>query len=157
MNVGNDKNNKDGVGVVDKIFKGLCIAAITFAVIATIYACYDMFDGMLNAKYKGDEITTTTVYLKSVAYNSETTGNFALGFGSINNKEYYVCYEILSDGGIKLIKLEADKTTIYETLTDNEAYAEISTNGWGSTTETKLYVPKDTIQTDYDFSVNSAE
>lgn len=54
---------------------------------------------------------------------------------------------------IKLVKFEAEKTVIYETLTSNNAYAEISTNGWGYTTEIKLYVPQDTIQTEYDFGI----
>ena len=40
-------------------------------------------------------------------------------------------YQILDDGGVKLIKFDAEKTIIYKTLkTDDEAYAEIIKDGF---------------------------
>ena len=54
-----------------------------------------------------------------------------------------------------MVKFEAEKTVIYETLTSDNAYAEISTDGWGKTKKVKLYVPQDTIQTEYDFGIKN--
>ena len=40
-----------------------------------------------------------------------------------------------------------EKTIIYETLKqDEQAYAEVTSNGWGEITEIKLYVPENTIE-----------
>lgn len=72
----------------------------------------------------------------------------------MNSESCYICYEILEDGGIKLLKLDASKTTIYETLSENEmAYAEIDINGFGKKKEIRLFLPKNTIQVEYNMSL----
>lgn len=99
--------------------------------------------------------TVQTVELKSIDYMSQVKGSFTLGFGRVNEIDYYGCYEVLEDGGIKLRKLRADTTIIYQTLKEGEpAYLEITTNGWGVETSIKLYVPENTIQVNYDFSLS---
>jgi hypothetical protein len=72
-----------------------------FAAGVVVFAFYDMFRGLSDVGKQGDEVSVSTVDLRSINY----------------------------------------------------PYAEISTNGWGYTTEIKLYVPQDTIQTEYDFGI----
>lgn len=65
-----------------------------------------------------------------------------------------VCYKVREDGGKELVKFKAEDAIIYDILAADEmAYAEVSVNGYGYTKEVKLYVPKDTIQVNYDFNV----
>lgn len=67
-------------------------------------------------------------------------------------------YQILDDGGVKLIKFDAEKTIIYKTLkTDDEAYAEIIKDGFEDIKKIKLYVPKNTIKVEYDFDIKTED
>lgn len=71
-----------------------------------------------------------------------------MGTGHFEEKDYYICYEILDDGGLQLLKLDANDTIIYETLDTQEAYVEISSE---YNVKNKLYVPKNTIKVEYNF------
>ena len=152
------KENGDKKKISDKIwmiiFYVLLFLTVIVVVAGGIYAFSNFRSGISDVKSKTDELTVETVQLRSVAYHNSLSGCFSLGFGTLNGHDYYVCYEVLEDDGIKLLKLDADKTVIYDTITDGEAYAEIESNGWGIVQSIKLYVPTDTIQTEYDFSLN---
>lgn len=102
---------------------------------------------------KADESTVTTVSLRSIDYSNEVKGVFALGSGGVHGVDYYVCYEVLEDKGIKLTKFDANKTVIYETLAENEmAYATVKKDGYGNVIDIKMYVPQNTIQVEYNFN-----
>lgn len=148
-----DDTEKEKISVKNKLFIGLIIAMAIFACGATIYIISSQVNDIKTKIQQGEAITTTTIQLKSVNNRSSQAGNFFLGCGRVGKVDYYVCYEINSDGGIKLIKLDTEKTTIYEKLEDSEtAYAEISKKGWGDIVAIKMYLPKNTIKTEYDLS-----
>lgn len=124
-------------------------------VIALIILGYFIFFFDYSPKYNNEKIETETEYkimLRSIQYNSETQGkgsfvlgqSYGIGNSEIKTQNYYVCYQILEDGGLKLFKMDVEKTTIYET-DDDTAYAiqDISTE------EIKLYVPRNTIKQEY--------
>jgi len=98
-----------------------------------------------------------TINLTGIELDSNLTGVFGLGSGVLDNEYYYIAYQILENGGKKLFKMKAEYTTIFETLEENEqAYAEVELVyflGGYITEEIRLYVPKNTIQKEYDFSL----
>ena len=99
------------------------------------------------------EISTETVPLRAINLGNQASGSFVFGCGSLGNENYYVCYEVLEDGGLKLTKYKTSVTIIYETLKENEtAYAEVSINGHGKVVGVKMYVPENAIQTEYSFT-----
>ena len=145
-----DKKKKVTGEICGYILLGLIIL---FAAGVVVFAFYDMFRGLSDVGKQGNEVSVSTVDLRSINYQNVLEGSFTLGCGKLDGQDYYTCYQVLDDGGLKLVKFEAEKTVIYETLTSDNAYAEISTDGWGYTKEIKLYVPQDTIQTEYDFGI----
>lgn len=145
-----DKKKKGTGEICGYILLGLIIL---FAAGVAVFAFYDMFRGLSDVGKLGDEVSVSTVDLRSINYQNVLEGSFTLGCGKLDGQDYYTCYQVLDDGGLKLVKFDAEKTVIYETLTSGNAYAEISTDGWGYTKEIKLYVPQDTIQTEYDFGI----
>lgn len=145
-----DKKKKGTGEICGYILLGLIIL---FAAGVAVFAFYDVFRGLSDVGKLGDEVSVSTVDLRSINYQNVLEGSFTLGCGKLDGQDYYTCYQVLDDGGLKLVKFEAEKTVIYETLTSGNAYAEISTDGWGYTKEIKLYVPQDTIQTEYDFGI----
>lgn len=147
-----DKKKKGTGEICGYILLGLIIL---FAAGVAVFAFYDMFRGLSDVGKLDDEVSVSTVDLRSINYQNVLEGSFTLGCGKLDGQDYYTCYQVLDDGGLKLVKFEAEKTVIYETLTSGNAYAEISTDGWGYTKEIKLYVPQDTIQTEYDFGIGN--
>ena len=100
-------------------------------------------------------VTTEKVFLESINYESTVTGRWILGSDYISDKQYYVAYEILEDGGKKLFKMDAEKTIIYDILKENDtAYLEIEKNGNGVIKAMRLYVTDGTIVRDYDLSLD---
>ena len=91
---------------------------------------------------KFDKVSVSTCQFASINYQNVSEGAFILGCGKLDGRDYYTCYQVLDDDGLKLIKFDAEITVIYETLTSSDAYAEISVDGWGVTKEVKLYVRK---------------
>lgn len=137
-----------------ELFGSIMVGVVVLFVAGCIvFAVYDFFRGLSDVKKQGEEVTVSTVSLRSINYQNVLEGSFTLGCGKLDGQDYYTCYQVLDDGGLKLIKFKAEQTVIYETLTQGDAYAEISVDGWGFTKEIKLYVPQDTIQTEYDFGV----
>lgn len=106
-------------------------------------------------KYFIDEIeknSVETVTLRSISYQNVEKGNFALGCSTIRGKNYYVCYQVCEDGGLKLLQVNAAMTVIYETLNaDDTPYAVIERDAWEIIREVKLYVPENIIYESYDF------
>ncbi|BAL01872.1 hypothetical protein OBV_p-00170 (plasmid) [Oscillibacter valericigenes Sjm18-20] len=145
------KNEKDKISVGEVLGEILLPVCGLALIGALVWIAVGFFNDLSKAS---KETTEQTITIKSISYQTETSGSFALGFGSIDNAEYYVCYEVLEDGGVKLLKLDASKTTIYETLEkDESAYVNMEVNKLGETKNINLYVPKDTIQTQYDLTV----
>lgn len=86
--------------------------------------------------------TIETIQLCSINTDSDIKGGFILGCGSVKNKEVYVAYQILEDGGKKYITMDRHNTIIYEDLNSDEMpYAEILSDS----KEIKLHVPEGTI------------
>lgn len=98
-----------------------------------------------------NELSVSKVFLKSITYKSSLEGNFTLGHGTLEERDYYVTYQVLDDGGVILKRFDADNTVIYETLKNGQAYAEIIKDGFGFI-KVKLYVPENTIKVEYDLS-----
>ena len=98
------------------------------------------------------------IFLKNILYKSNYEDYFTIGHRRIDRNDYYLSYQILDDGGVKLIKFDAEKTIIYKTLkTDDEAYAEIIKDGFEDVKKIKLYVPKNTIKVEYDFDIKTED
>lgn len=106
-----------------------------------------------------DDFATERVEVASIDLSNETEGDFhrtfAIGYGSVETKTYYVLYKKLSDGGLSLVKIPADKTVIYQTLSKfDTAYYEITTNGFEDIVGIKLYVPKGSITCEYNLNLS---
>jgi len=103
-----------------------------------------------------NELSVSKVFLKSITYKSSLEGNFTLGHGTLEERDYYVTYQVLDDGGVILKRFDADDTVIYETLKNGQAYAEIIKDGFGFI-KVKLYVPENTIKVEYDFDIKTED
>lgn len=146
--------NENKKSKIDYILPILGYAFVAAVVGIVIWAVVGMFSDTSKVLEQGKQTEVHTVLLQSVAVTSQTEGGFFLGCGSVSGEEYYVCYEVLDDGGLKLKKIAAKNTIIYQSLeADEQAYAEITVDGWGVEKEIKLYVPKDTVQVEYDLSL----
>lgn len=103
-----------------------------------------------------NELSVSKVFLKSITYKSSLEGSFTLGHGTLEERDYYVTYQVLDDGGVILKRFDADNTVIYETLKNGQAYAEIIKDGFGFI-KVKLYVPENTIKVEYDFDIKTED
>lgn len=125
-----------------------------FLLVSIIYSAVRIHSRFQEYFESLNTVTTKTVFLESIDYLSEVSGEFHLGCGDIKEKQYYVAYEVLEDEGKKLLKMPADITTIYDILDENsQACVEIDENGYGIVA-IRLYVPKGTITRNYDLSLN---
>ena len=128
---------------------------LIIALIVIVALCVGFFHDFTTVLDQAKQTTERTVELESIAVSSQLVGRFTLGCGSINGREYYVCYQKNEDGSLQLIKLEARITRIYQTLKDGDiAYAIIEENGWGTVKAVQLYVPENTVQVEYDLSLS---
>jgi len=88
--------------------------------------------------------------LISVTTQEKIQGDFVLGFGSIDEITYFIVYIKNEQGTIKRIEMRADYCTIYEGY--EEPYLHyMGTNGWGRHSQYILYVPKNTIISNFEF------
>ena len=141
-----EKKKEDLSEIIFKLIVGF---VLILGVVAMIYFFISVGKDVDELK-SAETIQTFTV--KGVAVDNQASGSFALGFGSVGNKDYFVCYIENEDGGLQLKRFSANDTTIYQTLeSDEEAYMEITTKLSG--TKNKIYVPKDTIQVEYNLSL----
>lgn len=137
----------------DEIFEisiRIAIGVVLFGFFLIMYATL-----MKELKSAG-ETTTETSGVLSIAYQEDIRGTFVLGMGTVSGEEYYTCYERLEDGGITLLKLDAETTIIYQTLDEGEeAYVEKQVTKSGRVTSAKLYVPTDTVQREYNLDLDT--
>lgn len=103
-----------------------------------------------------NELSVSKVFLKSITYKSSLEGNFTLWHGTLEERDYYMTYQILDDGGVILKRFDADNTVIYEILKDEQVYADIIKDGFGFI-KVKLYVPENTIKVEYDFDIKTED
>lgn len=132
---------------------GMLTIFVAVAIGTTLLSVSESIAGAKDDSEESKIITTQTVRLKSINYKNETEDSFSLGYGIEGEIRYYVCYAPFGSSHVKLLKLEAEITTIHNTLPENkEAYVEIDSDIWGNRKAIRLYLPKNTIQVDYDFS-----
>ena len=106
----------------------------------------------LNELDKIAECKKVTLY--SVDMSSELTEDFVLGNGSDGETYYYVAYETTNDNQFELCKMPKEITTIYRNLDNGEsAYAMIYLSGFDDIKKVDLYVPQNTILSEYDLSL----
>lgn len=136
--------NKDNIFIlVMRIIFGIMYIAIVAALIWEIVQVNKVFS----------KETTEEVQLYSISTDKEYEGSFVLGSGSIDSQEYITAYRVTEDGGKKYFKMNRDKVTIYDTLNnDEQAYAMIKRASLGIK-EIKLYVPKNTIEKEFNLSL----
>lgn len=156
-------NNLGKSDFFSKIVCGVCFC------IVVVFLCLCFTDAGKEALHRHvqakeeqkNTITTETVRLFSLVLNSETQGEnkgfFWLGTGYVKGdfetEHFYVAYEVLEDGGKRLIKFPSDTTVIYDTLGDGEeAYAKIDKDYYGRQ-KIRLYVPKGTMYQEFDLSL----
>lgn len=151
-----NKNKKQTSGLNFDFFFNTGIGILLFIVLALHFITFvrDLKNTTATIKENENKVVTNKAYLESLSYGgNELSGNWILGSGYISGKQYYVAYEILEDGGKKLLKIPADETIIYDTLESNEnAYLEIDKNGNGTVKARRLYVPTGTITKEYSLS-----
>lgn len=142
-----------------EIFKTIGIVLFIASMLVMIYKFVSEFkDTLVMIAVSKNEVVETSKYLiVSVKYNEQVEGeyrSFILGKGEVSEISYYVVYQVLEDGGKKLVKLETDDTIIYDNLNDSdEPYVEYDKNKYDEILAIRLYVPKGTITQDYDLSV----
>ena len=135
------------------------IVCVLLVMIVTIKAVSSFADACEETKNNIKRIATIDRFLiEGAVLNKEIKGDFRgfiVGKGSISQNEYYVAYQILEDGGKQLVKLDADKTIIYDNL-DNETapYVEYGKNKFGDIIAIKLSVPQETIVQEYNLALN---
>lgn len=136
------------------LYGGLLIAIIMLANIVYTSIIKPIEDIATSHQSQIAEVIITTNEIQSVVINESIKGTFVLGIGTVSDRRYYVAYEVQEDGGLRLVQLDAEITTIYQTLTENETpYVEYYSNGYNTIKEIKLYVPENTIQQNYDLDL----
>ncbi len=148
------KNNRGEIDTdfLQDFIQGLVIAIIIAITVGAcgwgLKACVDEDNRLRN------EIVTQRAEVVAIDLQSDTEGSFVWGTGSIGTERYYVVYQILEDNGKQLLKLPADITIIYNTLSVTDtAYVEADVNGYGTAIEYRLYVPVNSIMKEYDLSL----
>ena len=121
------------------------IFIVILLLVLLVLAIYYIIDLSI---YLMTDVRTYTI--KTISSNEENT--FVLGVGNLGNDEYFVCYTEDENGSLIIKTFSSENTTICKTLeSDEEAYVEITTTLSG--TKNKIYVPKDTIQVEYNLSL----
>ena len=120
------------------------IIGVLIAILFLVLLCF-IIDKLISKKANDKEI----VEIYSVDLEANGKGNFVLGCGNYNEKQYYFVYQATDDGGKKLQKYYYDDVTIYDNLeTDEQPYMDI-TYSW----DVKMYLPKDSIIQKYDVNL----
>lgn len=106
---------------------------------------------------KKDMNIVKKVELASMALNQSSEESFVLGTGTRNGSLYYIAYEVNEDHSKSIYEMESNITKIYDVLDKGEVpFAEEIKDGYGYLKEVKLYIPKNIIQQEYDFSLSQA-
>lgn len=119
-----------------------------------------------NAKSDGTVERVDVVRTELAALNNSSTvsGEFFLGFGSVDNKDVYRYIVQDADGGYRVSSVDASDAVVYEMPGASNAYAESarlkSPSSWyaisnTSRDEIKFYVPEGSVKQDtYEVSVD---
>ena len=129
----------------ERLINFICsIIGVLIAILFLVLLCF-IIDKLISKKANDKEI----VEIYSVDLEANGKGNFVLGCGNYNEKQYYFVYQATDDGGKKLQKYYYDDVTIYDNLeTDEQPYMDI-TYSW----DVKMYLPKDSIIQKYDVNL----
>ena len=129
----------------ERLINVICsIIGVLIAILFLVLLCF-IIDKLISKKANDKEI----VEIYSVDLEANGKGNFVLGCGNYNEKQYYFVYQATDDGGKKLKKYYYDDVTIYDNLeTDEQPYMDI-TYSW----DVKMYLPKDSIIQKYDVNL----
>ena len=129
----------------ERLIDVICsIIGILIAILFVVLLCF-CIDKLVIKTVNDKEI----VEIYSVDLEANGKGNFVLGCGNYNEKQYYFVYQATDDGGKKLQKYYYDDVTIYDNLeADEQPYMDISYS-W----EVKMYLPKDFIIQKYDVNL----
>lgn len=127
----------------------------TPAIILTVLSCMAIFCSVPYHIDNGIEYNkeyTNITYISSLRGTSETEGHFILGCGTIDNKQYYIAYEIIGENDYgkqyAQFKIKADGVIITENNALDPQY--MVKKEKGSLYETfELYVPIGTIRQEY--------
>jgi len=119
----------------ERLINVICsIIGVLIAILFLVLLCF-IIDKLISKKANDKEI----VEIYSVDLEANGKGNFVLGCGNYNEKQYYFVYQATDDGGKKLQKYYYDDVTIYDNLeADEQPYMDI-TYSW----DVKMYLPKE--------------
>lgn len=146
-----------GIGKMDTCFGALMGGIVGIVFIAPLIGSFCPHE------YQCEQIE-----LEVIKDNFGIQGNFFLGSGSIDTKQYYVFYQKLDGGGFWIDKIEAKKATVYEEERDDamikKCIPKITGIGkyFGSIMVHKsiseiekyeIFVPKGTIERDCEFDL----
>ena len=142
----------------------ICLSAIIFTtIILTI-----LFSGLINIKFeKSNKIGVT--YISSLTLNSNIEGNFFLGSGTIENKNYYI-YMSNRKLGYRLSKIEITKYVYIKEDCNEKPYIEfrkyetsklnpftslfVKKHIYNKKGETIIHVPNNTVIKKYNVDIN---
>ena len=138
------------------------LATVVFLVVSIVVGTY-VLRTIHEQTREANTITTQTIRLASLDYVTEIEGEihgFGLGLighvnGSISESSCYVAYRVHENGGKSLYKIPTNIAILYDTLDKNQdAYAEVDVDGYGTTKQIRLYVPQGTVPQNYDVSID---
>lgn len=147
-NQGNQSRKKD---ILSDILTTILVIILISAVIGAAIEVNEYLEEM-------EATHTEIIPLQSINVTTRTGGSsfyyFVYGMGRVGEQDCYAAYRVLEDGGKVLYKMQAENTTIYETLDiDAQAYAEEEKNGFGTVKTRRLYVPQGSIAQQYNLSL----
>ena len=100
----------------ERLINVICsIIGVLIAILFLVLLCF-IIDKLISKKANDKEI----VEIYSVDLEANGKGNFVLGCGNYNEKQYYFVYQATDDGGKKLQKYYYDDVTIYDNLEADE-------------------------------------
>ncbi len=146
------------IGKASKYYSDIEPAVMfSFLLVAALSIFYAVLFGILVnliPMSKGTEVVETYDII-SCRTDSEVSGSFFLGCGTIGEDSYYVTYYRTGDGGYQMMKFDVDLSTIYEVNDRAPCVEEVTSwmEGWwlGISIKTPrvrrfhIYVPEGTI------------
>lgn len=135
---------------LSKNIRYIRLLCMMFACNMMIYFLVKMIGFTFDTLKDTYETERKIVEIQSVDLRTTNNGEFALGFGYIDDDEYYYVYQITDDSGKKLEKYKANYVTIYDNLEEGkQPYIDITDLG-----NIKMYLPKNIIKEEYDVNIN---
>lgn len=136
--------------------EGLIVAIIMLLIVAIVVATVNS-----NAAFSEGDYTETLLtidYIAAMSNNSQISGSFFLGSGTIGETAYYVYMVRSANGGLTMERTDASICTIYET--NEAARVELvrwKSNKWPYVQELhyNIYVPEGSIWYGYEIDVRN--